>query len=109
VTFGKLNNHHCSPSSANTFATEKKPSNGKKTKKERKAKFKAQAQMLKERNNKRRRANKMKTNYKLPSSKPSSKNIVDQTFGWPAYFGHKTCSQTCQCCQTVSPWQTNYP
>jgi hypothetical protein len=23
----------------------------------------------------------MKTNYKLPSSNPSSKNIVDQTFG----------------------------
>jgi hypothetical protein len=23
----------------------------------------------------------MKTNYKLPSSKPSTKNIVDQTFG----------------------------
>jgi hypothetical protein len=29
VTFGKLNNHHCSPSSANIFAIKKKRSDGK--------------------------------------------------------------------------------
>jgi hypothetical protein len=38
VTFGKLNNHHCSPSSANTFSTKKKRSDQKKNKKGKKSK-----------------------------------------------------------------------
>lgn len=108
MTFGKLNNHHCSPSSANTFATKKKRSDGKKTKKERKAKPKAQAQMLKEQNNKSRRANEMKTNYKLPSSKPSSKNIVDQTFGLHT-LATRHALKPANGVKLYRPRQTNYP